>query len=120
MGEYREGDVVLASVALDDRTAPKIRPVIVIRTGDDGMVHICPVSSKPPSDAPSLPLTLDDFATGGLDLFSESYVMTSRVTAIRSSEVIGKKGRLAAESLAEITACVPITFLPGKKSGQRT
>jgi mRNA interferase MazF len=112
MGQYVNGDVLLASVALDDRTSPKIRPVVVIRTEEPGRVHICPVSSKPPSDAPSLSLTIDDFATGGLDLFGESYVMTSRVLTLRSGDVIGKKGRLSAESLAEITGRVPSVMLP--------
>jgi mRNA interferase MazF len=122
MGQYVKGDVLLASVALDDRTSPKTRPVVVIRTEEPGRVTICPVSSRPPSDAPSLPLTLDDFATGGLDLFGESYVMTSRMLTIRSGDVIGKKGRLTPESLAEIAGRVPASQLPGpapiKKPGR--
>jgi mRNA interferase MazF len=112
MGQYVNGDVLLASVALDDRTLPKIRPVVVIRTEEPGSVRICPVSSKPPSDAPSLPLTIDDFATGGLDLFGESYVMTSRVLTLRSGDVIGKKGRLTAEAFVEIAGSVPPFLLP--------
>jgi mRNA interferase MazF len=122
MGQYVKGDVLLASVALDDRTSPKTRPVVVIRTEEPGRIHICPVSSRPPSDAPSLPLTLDDFATGGLDLFGESYIMTSRMLTIRSGDVIGKKGRLTPESLAEIAGQVPAALLPGlapvKKPGK--
>jgi len=122
MGQYVKGDVLLASVALDDRTLPKTRPVVVIRTAEPGRVHICPVSSKPPSDAPCLPLTIDDFATGGLNLFGESYVMTSRVLTIRSGDVIGKKGRLTADALAEIAGRVPAPSLPGpapvKKPGR--
>jgi hypothetical protein len=86
------------------------------------MVCICPVSSKPPSDAPCIPISLDDFSEGGLDLFGESYVMTSRVLTLQSSEVIGKKGRLTAGSLAEITVRVPVSPRPGpapvKKSGR--
>ncbi len=113
MGQYVQGDVLLASVALDDRTVPKTRPVVVIRAGESGSLHICPVSSKPPSDAPSLPLSIDDFASGGLDLFGESYVMTSRVLCLQSGRVIGKKGRLTPEALAEITARVPAALLPG-------
>jgi mRNA interferase MazF len=113
MGQYVKGDVLLASVALDDRTLPKTRPVVVIGTEEPGRVHICPVSSKPPSDAPSLPLSLPDFATGGLDLFGESYVMTSRVLIIRSGDVIGKKGRLTKESLAEVTGRAPSVTQPG-------
>ena len=113
MGQYIQGDVLLASVALDDRSAPKTRPVVVIRTEEPGRVHVCPVSSKPPSDAPSQPLSIDDFATGGLDLFGESYVMTSRVLSLRSGDVTGKKGRLTREALAEITARLPGAVLPG-------
>jgi len=107
MGQYVEGDVLLASVALDDRTLPKTRPVVVIRTEESGRVHVCPVSSSPPSDAPSLPLSIDDFSTGGLDLFAESYVMTSRVLCLRSGDVIGKRGRLMREITAAIIELVP-------------
>jgi len=122
MGQYVKGDVLLASVALDDRTLSKTRPVVVIGTEEPGRIHICPVSSKPPSDAPCLSLSIDDFATGGLDLFGESYVMTSRVLTIRSGDVIGKKGRLTQESLAEIAGRVPAVMLsgpgPAKKPGR--
>ena len=123
MGTYLPGDVLLASVALDDRSPAKIRPVVVISAGMNESICICPVSSKPPFDAPVFPLTIDDFATGGLDLFGESYVMISRVTTIRGSGVIGKKGRLTEESLAGIAAHLPCTPLPDrsqirkKKSG---
>jgi mRNA-degrading endonuclease toxin of MazEF toxin-antitoxin module len=113
MGQYVKGDVLLASLALDDRTFPKTRPVVVIGTEEPGRVLVCPVSSKPPSDAPGLPLSLSDFATGGLDLFGESYVMTSRVLTLMKGDVIGKKGRLTAESLMEITSGVPAGRLPG-------
>ena len=36
--------------------------------------------------------------------------MTTRVLTIRSSDVIGKKGRLTADALAEITRNVPESF----------
>jgi mRNA interferase MazF len=120
MGQYVKGDVLLASVALDDRTLPKTRPVVVIHMDEPGRISICPFSSKPPSDAPSIPLTIDDFATGGLDLFYESYVMTSRILTIRSGDVVGKKGRLSPAVLAEITALIPSALLPGTDSDRHT
>ena len=120
MGQYGKGDVLLASVALDERTPPKIRPVVVIRVREPGGLHICPVTSKPPTDAPSLPLSIDDFATGGLDLFGESYVMTSRVLIIRSCDVIGKKGRLSMDSLAEISQRVPGAMQPDPEPVKKT
>lgn len=116
MGQYLRGDALLASVALDNRSAPKTRPVIVVCASADGTVLVCPVSSKPPTDAPSLPLTIDDFAAGGLDLFGESYIMTSRIVTLRSGQVIGKKGRLTSDSLDEVTGRVPPSLLPGPQS----
>lgn len=119
MGKFLPGDVLLTSVALDDRTVPKTRPVIVIGAEASGKVHVLPVSSRPPSDAPCLPLSIDDFAGGGLDLFEDSFVMTSRVVIIRSSSVIGKKGRLLEESLAAICGQVPDDLLPGTQTPQK-
>jgi mRNA-degrading endonuclease toxin of MazEF toxin-antitoxin module len=119
MGQYVKGDVLLASVALDDRTLSKTRPVVVIGTEGSGRVHICPVSSKQPADAPCIPISLDDFSDGGLDLFGESYVMTSRVLTLSSGKVIGKKGRLTPESLAEIAGRVPVALLPGPAPGKK-
>lgn len=122
MGQYLRGDVILVPVALDDRSSAKTRPAVVIVTSGTGLIHVCPVSSKPPSDAPCIPISLDDFSDGGLDLFGESYVMTSRVLTLTSGKVIGKKGRLTPESLAEIAGRVPSVSLPGpapvKKPGR--
>lgn len=120
MGQYSTGDVLLVSVALDDRSSPKTRPVIVTGTVEPGLLVICPVSSKAPSDAPCLPLTLDDFASGGLDLFTESYVMTSRVLTVRTGSVIGKKGRLTQDALAEIASHLPAAAPPGRKPERKT
>lgn len=119
MGQYMRGDVLLAPVALDSRSPAKARPVIVISTCPDGTVHVCPVSSRPPTDAPSIPLGIDDFENGGLDLFEESYIMTSRVVTLRSGQVIGKRGRLTKEALADITGRVPDCLVPGDKTPKR-
>jgi hypothetical protein len=112
MGYFTKGDVVIAPVAFEERSGAKTRPAIVIGTGDCGEVHLCPVSSKPPSDAPCVPISLDDFSEGGLDLFGESYVLTSRVRVIRSGEVIGKRGHLTEESISSILIRVPKSMIP--------
>ena len=117
MGQYIRGDVLLASVALDERQLAKARPVVVVSTVGTGELRVCPVSSKPPTDAPCLPLSIDDFVSGGLDLFSESYVMTSRIVTLQSREVIGKKGRLGEEYILEIVRQVPSPREPGEKAG---
>jgi mRNA interferase MazF len=117
MGQYMQGDVILALLSIDDKNPAKIRPAIVVQAGADGGIRVCPVSSKPPTDAPCIPIALGDFSEGGLDLFGESYVMFSRVRTLHSGDVIGKKGRLTQESLADIVAGIPdpvSTARPGK------
>ena len=116
MGRYLPGDVILVSAAIDDRSGRKIRPAVVVVAGDSGEITVCPVSSKPSSDGICIPLSIDDFATGGLDLFSESYVLASKVLAIRSGGVIGKRGRLVPESLSAILSVAPISRRAGKNS----
>lgn len=111
-----QGDVILASLAIDERSPAKTRPAIVIRTGESGEVQVCPVSSKAPTDAPCIPISIDDFFEGGLDLFGESYVMVTRVMTLGSGDVIGKKGRLTQESFAAIAAFVPD---PSRSAGAR-
>jgi mRNA interferase MazF len=112
MGNYSLGNVVIAPVACEDRGGVKTRPAVVIGMTEKGEVYLCPVSSKPPSDAPCVSISLDDFSEGGLDLFNESYVLTSRVRMIRSGDVIGKRGQLTEEAFQAITSRVPQSCMP--------
>ena len=116
MGRYLPGDVILVSASIDDDSVRKVRPAVVVVAGESGEITVCPVSSKPSPDAISIPLSIDDFANGGLDLFSESYVITSRVLAVRSGEVIGKRGRLVPESLSAVLAAAPFSRQHGKNT----
>ncbi|MGB4235445.1 MAG: type II toxin-antitoxin system PemK/MazF family toxin [Methanoregulaceae archaeon] len=102
MGSYYPGDVLLVPVRMGRRAAGKVRPVVVIGTGDQGFLLVCPVSSRPPAGAPALPLGLDDFAEGGLDLFGESYLLPSHACRVPAREVVGKKGRLSPGAVERI------------------
>lgn len=106
MGHFTRGDVVIAPVAIEEQVGIKTRPAVVIGTGGEGEVFLCPVSSKPSSDTPSVPISLDDFSEGGLDLFQESFVLTSRVFRIPVGRIIGKKGRLDEETTSVLPARV--------------
>ena len=107
MGRYLRGDVILAPVPFEERGGAKTRPAIVISAAENGDVQICPVSSHPPTDAPSIPISLNDFSEGGLDLFEDSYVLTTRIRTIRSGDVAGKRGQLTLECIASIIAQTP-------------
>jgi hypothetical protein len=121
MGNYGLGNVVIAPVACEDRGGIKTRPAVVIGITEKGDVYLCPVSSKPPSDAPCVSISLDDFSEGGLDLFNESYVLTSRVRMIRSGDVMGKRGQLTQEAFQAITSRLQQSCMPDniRKKGNR-
>lgn len=106
MGQYAGGDVVLAPVRIGGLGERKVRPVVVISVGETGTLFACPVSSSPSTDGISVPLSLNDFARGGLDLFTESYVLTHHAATIRVTDVVGKKGSLLPEPLAAIREAV--------------
>ncbi len=94
MGSYVRGDVLLAPVRFGRESERKIRPVVVMDKGKNGELFVYLVSSRPPSDSPWISLRMEDFAEGGLDMFSESYLLLSRICRISPADVIGKKGRL--------------------------
>jgi mRNA interferase MazF len=73
-----------------------------MREGKGGTLHVCPVSSSEPVDGSCVPLGLHDFAHGGLDLFEESYVLTSSCSRVSAGEVLGKKGRLSDEFMETV------------------
>jgi mRNA interferase MazF len=116
MGRYLPGDVVLVAIRLGMQRHPKTRPAVVVRAGNGGELYVCPVSSSEPVDGSCVPLGLPDFARGGLDLFTESYVLTSIVCRVSSSDVIGKKGRMTEESYETVRAMAASAIPPGNRA----
>ena len=115
MGRYASGDVILAPMRVGGAGEWKVRPAVVIATEEDGSLLVCPVSSKPPSDTPSVQLSLDDFVQGGLDLFGESYVLTGYPLTTRPAGVVAKKGSLHPETVATIRESMPAAHQPRRK-----
>lgn len=102
MGRFYPGDILLARIRLKESGNLKTRPVLVIGSSHEGLLTVCPVSSSAPSDAPFIGLAPCDFLEGGLDICDESYVLVAMSFLIRPGEVIGKKGRVAAEVIASV------------------
>jgi len=99
MSSYVPGDVVLVPFPHDGERDIKIRPALVIATRPDGNLSCCPIRSTPRAGTLCVPITIDDFVTGGLDLFSESFVQIDTVRRVHIGTVIGKKGRVTGEFL---------------------
>ena len=103
MSSYCPGDVILAPFPFAGEHGNKLRPALVIGIVAGDPV-CCPIRSNPRAGAICIPVGIDDFASGGLDLFSESYVQVDTVRTIRTGTVVAKKGRVLPEYLAQIIA----------------
>lgn len=101
MGSYFRGDVLLAPLCISRERGMKVRPVVVLGTSGQSDLFVSPVSSTPPFEGPVIPLCLNDFSEGGLELMGESYLVTGRICRIRVSDVLGKKGRLTKEAIRD-------------------
>lgn len=99
MSRYLPGDIVLVPFPHEKERRVKVRPALVIATRSDGDLCCCPIRSTPRAGTSCIPITIDDFVTGGLDLFSESYVQKDTVRRVRIGTVIGKRGRVDEEFL---------------------
>jgi len=78
MSHYVPGDVLLVPFPHEGEPT-KVRPAIVIATQPGGDLCLCLIRSNPRGGATCIPISIDDFDEGGLDLFSESYVQTDTV-----------------------------------------
>jgi hypothetical protein len=106
MTRYFPGDVVLASMNLRGPGGRKVRPAVVIGECERNSFLLCPVTSHHPEGIDYLPLGLDDFEKGGLDLFDESYVLVSEAGPVDGRYIQGKKGRLLSSRFREISGRV--------------
>ena len=102
MGSYFRGDVLLAPLCISTERGTKVRPVVVLGSSGRSELLVIPVSGTPPFEGPGVPLCLNDFSEGGLDLMGESYLLAGRICRIRVSDIIGKKGRLTAKAINDL------------------
>jgi mRNA interferase MazF len=102
MSHYVPGDIIIVPFPHEGKRTAKVRPAIFITTRPNGDLCCCPIRSTPREGTSCIPITIDDFAVGGLDLFFESYVQTDTVRRVKTGTVIGKKGRVTADFLESV------------------
>ena len=80
MGRFVRGDVILTRFPLTSGATQRTGPPGGFGTGERGRLRLPGQQQIPIAGVPSIPLGLDDFSEGGLDLLSESFVLTAKVS----------------------------------------
>lgn len=88
----RPGDIIIAPFRLGNSTYP--RPLVILDIADDENLHVCPVTSRCPSNVPAMECSIHHFQKGGLDLFEDSYILIHEAGTIRTKSIRTKKGTL--------------------------
>ena len=104
MSTYSPGDIVLVRFPFTEGSVAKLRPALVIALESKGDPVCCPIRSSPRSGTPCIPIGIEHFESGGLDLFSESYVQTDTACTIRKGDLAGKKGRVTRDYPQQIVS----------------
>ncbi len=108
----RPGDVILAPFRLGNTTYP--RPLVILAMADDESLHVCPVTSRRPSDMPALECSIHHFQTGGLDLFEDSYILVHEIGIISNKSIRTKKGVLEPDYFSIVLECVRSGPIPAR------
>jgi len=99
-----KGDVILATVSMNSKSQEKVRPAVIMNDSGGKEIELCPVTSRVPKSGAFIPVELYDFESGGLDMFSESYILLSEKKTIRKKDIVCRKGRLSKEFIMEINS----------------
>jgi len=102
MGKFVKGDVVVVPFPFSDLSATKRRPALVVTvlTGDE--VILCQITSKTVTDGYALPLSDDDFTSGGLR--QESNIRPNRIFTADSNIILYRAGVLSSKKVQEVVA----------------
>ena len=104
MAALVKGDVVALPFPFSDLSGEKRRPALVLATLSGNDVILCQIISRNRNDKLSIPLSLPDFAAGGLPI--ESYIRPNRIFTADKNIIIRKAGTLKKEKMKIITEAV--------------
>jgi mRNA interferase MazF len=98
------GSVVLVPFPFSDLSQAKLRPAVVLASGDRNDRVLCQVTSKPYGDRRALELCDSDFVAGGLRI--SSFVRPAKLFTAHQSLIVAEVGKLNREAIDRIVAAV--------------
>lgn len=99
MGGFVEGEVAVIPFPFSDLSASKRRPALVVASLSGGDAILCMITSEAVCDRLAIPVSAEDFVSGGLPL--PSNIRPNRLFTADSRVVVRSAGRISDEKLRE-------------------
>ena len=109
------GDVVIIPFPQTDLAPGKRRPALALVNLKGEDLILCQITSKARFDGYSIPMTAEDFASGGLPL--ESFIRPNRLFTVSQRVIVRSVGRIKQEKLGEVLAATAALFRSAAKKG---
>ena len=92
MGKFVKGDIVIIPFPFTDLSDSKKRPAFVVAdlNGDD--IIVCQITSKNKSDTLALPVSAQDFISGGLPV--DSFIRPNKIFTADKNIILSVAGHL--------------------------
>ena|ERR1039457_4013669 len=108
MGSFAVGDVVLVAFPYADFSAFKIRPALVVGMAEFNNFITCQITSKATTSKKAIPLTDNEFSSGGLKV--DSYVRPDKLFTVEQSVIQAKAGVLQFNKTGQIKTSIREIF----------
>jgi mRNA interferase MazF len=92
MGQFVKGDVVIIPFPFTDLSYNKRRPAFVIANLAGNDIIVCQITSKSKSDPFALPISVNDFISGGLSI--NSFIRPNKIFTADKNIILSVAGRL--------------------------
>ena len=104
MGAPAAGAVVLVRFPFSDLSRTKLRPAIVLADAGRGDAVLCQVTSKSYGDDRAVVITIEDMASGSLDV--TSFARPGKIFTANESLVSSTVGNLKPEALTRVADAI--------------
>lgn len=102
MAAFVKGNVVIVPFAFSDLTQAKRRPALVVAILPGNDLILCQITTQNVTDSYAVPITTEDFSTGGLN--QDSNIRPNRLFTADQNIILYKAGQLKPEKLNEAIA----------------
>ncbi|UYM18551.1 type II toxin-antitoxin system PemK/MazF family toxin [Endozoicomonas euniceicola] len=108
MGIPAAGTIVTIDFPFSDLSATKRRPALVLAQVSRGDIILCQITSKAYSDPAAVPITLEDFSSGQLNL--KSFARPCKLFTAHSSLIRQEIATLKLQKFSEVTGKLRALF----------